>query len=295
MPANAARISRNYMSETINIGGSQLVSRHPRRSKVYFAMVAFFIFVWLTSTAASSFPSQYHIMDDLKDFGFTPTTLTKQVPWYLWLGPTLLLYAYDKPLTDAYQQNVDAALRQNFHAVNGPFHMDHNIYWGLSALYVMNDYYKNERLRQLTYLGGEAMIDGWFVSQTLKFIIGRARPTSGESHLNWGRFDLRLFGPYSSMPSGHATVYFAFSTILGKVYEREWLGDLAGFTYYFLEVGHNHWMSDIWVGYLLGKAIGNYVWEKRVKNGDFGGWMIYPTFRNTSEGGFPYVSFWKIF
>jgi hypothetical protein len=54
-------------------------------------------------------------------------------------------------------------------------------------------------------------------------------------------------------------------------------------------------MSDIWVGYLLGKAIGNYVWDKRVAKGDFGGWMVYPTFRSTAEGGFPYVSFWKIF
>lgn len=242
--------------------------------------------------------SQYFIADDLKDFATSPNSLTKQVPWYLWVGPTLLLYAYDKPLTDFYQQNIDATLRKNFHAVNGPLHMDHNIYWGLSALFVMNDYYKDERLRQLTYLGGEAMMDGWFVSQSLKHIIGRARPSSGEGPLNWGRLDTDLYGPYTSMPSGHATTYFAMSTIIGKVYGNEWLGDLAGATYYFLEVGHNHWMTDIWMGYLFGKAIGNYVWNKRshsLSSRPYDEWLIYPTFRSTSQSGFPMISFWKIF
>ncbi len=141
----------------------------------------------------------------------------------------------------------------------------------------MNANWQNKQVSQLTYLGARALLTSHFISQGLKHVVGRERPTHTDNPHNWFNYsDLDPFGPYSSFPSSHATWYFSFTTVAGKVYNRPVLADVVGVGLYFCLPNHNHWSSDMWMGYLLGKAIGNYTWRMGKDQDLEKQWFIYP-------------------
>ena len=139
------------------------------------------------------------------------------------------------------------------------------------------------------------MTDALFIAQGLKHVFGRSRPNlTHDGPYSWGHGGFDIYGPYTSFPSSHATLYFACSTVLGKTLENEWLGDGIGAFAYFSLTGHNHWGSDMWIGYLLGKSIGNYVWDKQLNNNFSHQWFIYPTLTIRDDLYVPAVGVWII-
>ena len=100
----------------------------------------------------------------------------------------------------------------------------------------------------------EAVIYANLVTQTLKFITGRARPDEG---LGPRRFE--PFGGARSMPSGHATTIFAFATPWVMYYPNvasATLVTLGAGTALARMVDQYHWFSDVFAGAMIGAGTG---------------------------------------
>jgi hypothetical protein len=156
---------------------------------------------------------------------------------------------------------------------------DRSTFNAIYGLYLANFAINDPKLRKFTYCAGEATMDAFWISQTLKHVFGRARPNlSNKGPYSWFNYESTdTMSPNTSFPSTHGTVYFALSTIIGKSIENEVVGDCIGVLMYTNIYNHNHWVSDMFVSYLLGKAIAIYVWEKRSKQELSQHWWIYPT------------------
>lgn len=67
--------------------------------------------------------------------------------------------------------------------------------------------------------------------------------------------------------------------IWGKMLHDEFLGDvLGGANFLIMEGELNHYVSDMVMGYLLGKAIGNYVWAQHAQDDLTSSWVLYPIY-----------------
>jgi hypothetical protein len=83
--------------------------------------------------------------------------------------------------------------------------------------------------------------------------------------------------------------------VLGKAIKNEWLGDAIGLVCFFSMTEHYHWASDIFVGYLLGKAIAGYVWDKKAHENLKDQWLIYPSFISGVQMDYPAICVIKYF
>lgn len=244
-------------------------------------------------------PSQYIIVNDLADFVQKPyENLFGYQPLFLWTVPTIFFLVTDDDWTNYYEKDMAPDLKKNWSIVeNMKVHPDKLVFDIVRSLYVLNLNLKNEKLNQFTYCAGEAMLDGYWVSQGLKHLTGRARPypRAYEGSHSWFHLGFKPDGPYTSFPSTHGTVYYAMFTVLGKTMDNELLGDVLGhFTFWVLLADHQHWISDMWVSYLLGKSIGNYVWEKRSKQNFEENWFVYPIFMVEYSGFYPAIACHKV-
>ncbi len=211
--------------------------------------------------------------------------------------PTFILLGLDEKLTHFYINEIETAVR-NGREEGYIIRLDDRLIFScLKNLYILNAFYlDNDKLYRFTYTASEAIVDSYFVAQSIKMITGRARPVlSDEGPNSWFHPTLDPFGKDTSFPSLHATYFFSLSTIIGKSIDNEILGDVIGFLSFFSVTGHNHWISDIWVGYLLGKSIGNYVWYKNRYVDLRDKWWVHLTFRPDFVTPHPTICVLKFF
>jgi len=94
------------------------------------------------------------------------------------------------------------------------------------------------------------------ITPTLKFVIGRDRPSESTSSTVFHPFS----GSDNSFPSGHATQAFAVASVISAHSDQVWvsvtaytLAGLVGFS----RIYHNaHWTSDVTAGALIGTFVG---------------------------------------
>jgi membrane-associated phospholipid phosphatase len=100
------------------------------------------------------------------------------------------------------------------------------------------------------------------VTEPLKFIVGRARPTENKGNGYFHPF-IGLSNRFNSFPSGHSTSAFALSTIMSRHAHSTFLKILAyvpaGFTLFSRIYQDQHWVSDELVGAGIGYFVGNWV------------------------------------
>lgn len=243
------------------------------------------VFVWSSATPVAP---QYTILNDLTDFTVSPSVLLRQHPLWLWSIPTILMMANDQALTDAYQTYMDKKI---------PLIVNDRLLFDIpQVLFVLNTSLKDPDLRHLVYCLGETLTDSLFVAQGLKHVFGRSRPyLTQDGPYSWGHGGTEIFGPYTSFPSSHATIYFSFFSTVGKYYKNEVLWDGAGLITFIGLSGHNHWMSDMWFGYLLGKAISGYVWDKNTGKNLEQNWWVYPSLSRTPKDDLPMICVGAVF
>ena len=111
-------------------------------------------------------------------------------------------------------------------------------------------------LRETGRLLYESIILTGMVTQTLKFIVGRARPYEERGDHYFTPFVSN--GDYHSFPSGHTTLAFAMSTVISHQIDSWWayagfygLSTLTGISRVYT---NKHWLSDIVVGAAIGTA-----------------------------------------
>jgi hypothetical protein len=243
-------------------------------------------------------PFNYIIIDDLWDFVSSPyQNILSHHSIFIWTIPTIILFTFDDHLTQFYLNEIESRVR--YGREKGyifPLN-DHFIFSTLKSLHIYNaSYLNNDKLYRFSYSTSEAIVDSYFVAQSIKMITGRARPVlSNKGPYSWFSPTLDPFGANTSFPSLHATYYFSVSTILGKSIDNEILGDVVGLTAFLCVVDHNHWISDIWIGYLLGKSIGYYVWHKN-KNIDLHEkWWVHLEIHPKFENSHPFICLSKVF
>ncbi len=110
----------------------------------------------------------------------------------------------------------------------------------------------------------QALLYSGIVTQSLKWIVGRARPDVSGDPLFARPVDFSgAHDSMFSMPSGHATIAFAVSSVLAEridnIYASIALYGLAGATAISRMYHNRHWLSDVFVAGVIGTATGLYV------------------------------------
>ncbi len=128
------------------------------------------------------------------------------------------------------------------------------------AAYVWGRITRNDRLRETGVLATEAMLNALAVDSAIEAATGRLRPQPSN-------YQNIFFHSGSSFPSGHAGVTWAFASIIAHEYPNPW----AEFGAYGLALGtslaraasEQHFLSDAFVGSLMGYQIGRQIYKQR--------------------------------
>lgn len=127
------------------------------------------------------------------------------------------------------------------------------------GFYLLGKANGNRQLTETGVLGGEAMLNALVVDEVLKYAFQRQRPGEGDGG---GRFFQS--GSQNAFPSAHATISFAFASVVAHEYNG-WLSQTlayAGASAISLArvTGKQHFPSDIFVGGTIGYLIGRHVY-----------------------------------
>lgn len=159
---------------------------------------------------------------------------------------------------------------------------------------VLGDGALNLGICGLFYLGGLVFGDGKaketaklslmsllhasIVVQVLKHLAGRQRPSVDNGKDYWHgpsgaikRYQGDGFAPYDAFPSGHTITIWSVATVIAHMYNETpvipvfcyTLATLAGLS---RVTEDTHWLSDVFVGAVLGFAIARFVVKKRRKS-----------------------------
>jgi membrane-associated phospholipid phosphatase len=128
------------------------------------------------------------------------------------------------------------------------------------AVYLWGHLTHNDRARETGVLATEAMINAIAVDYAMKFATGRERPIPS-------KFQNVFFHGGTSFPSDHAAVTWAFAAVVAREYPHP----VAEVGAYGLALGvslaragsEQHFLSDAFVGGLLGYQIGRHIYKTR--------------------------------
>lgn len=131
----------------------------------------------------------------------------------------------------------------------------------IAALYIYGAAAKEKDVRNLGLKLTEATVYSSTITLLSKFLLGRQRPANTNDALNFN--PLNSAWDFTSLPSGHSTLSFAYSTVMASAYNNffwkfGWysLAALVGAA----RVYHNvHWFSDVLLGAAIGYFVGDFV------------------------------------
>ncbi|MEJ2055844.1 MAG: phosphatase PAP2 family protein, partial [Calditrichaceae bacterium] len=116
-----------------------------------------------------------------------------------------------------------------------------------SGLYVSGLLMRNYKLRRAALHTIESVIVASSITATLKRVFGRSRPYTNDDQTTFSLFDGRK-SRHRSLPSGHATGSFAFTTVMAKSIDNTWWKIFwygTGTMVCAARIYHNrHWLSD---------------------------------------------------
>jgi len=190
-------------------------------------------------------------------FGFDSADWTR---FGLLTGTTALLFTTDKGVKDF-------ALRNHTKLNTKIFDMDSyhgNQYslflaWGIYGYGALAE---NDAVRKVGLNATEAFVYSGIITGILKILVGRRRPYAGNDHLFLRPFQISN-SDYQALPSGHSTVSFAVSTVIAKsvdnfFWKAFWYGS-AGMVAASRVYHNKHWLSDVFLGGVIGYTVGSYV------------------------------------
>jgi len=137
------------------------------------------------------------------------------------------------------------------------------------GLYIHGRLADNEKNRELGLRLGSALIYSEAITGLLKVIIGRERPTISDDNSNFHFF--RTSWDNTSFPSGHATAWMAFASVMAlstdNDFERGVYWTLAGVMTLERIYNRHHWLSDVVFGGAIGYFTGNLIGSKEKGEG----------------------------
>lgn len=170
-------------------------------------------------------------------------------------GVVAVGYAFDYPMRNKTQAHQTAALDDMTRIVE-PFGEGYS--FAVLGAYGIAGYVFHAPDARETFFDGlmaSALASG-IITPTLKFVIGRDRPSESTSSTVFHPFQ----GSDNSMPSGHATQAFAVASVISAHSDQWWVSvtayTIAGLVG-FARIYHNaHWTSDVTAGAAIGTFVG---------------------------------------
>jgi membrane-associated phospholipid phosphatase len=156
------------------------------------------------------------------------------------------------------------------------------MYTGVTAMYAVGVLTGHEKMQEAGILTTKAVVESYVVSHIiLKTLVARHRParplgdysqTDRDSQYPFVHSPLDFFNfhvPYlhsdaygTGFPSYHATMFFAFASVNAKVFDNKWIPYGLATTALLYDIrGHNHWVSELVAGAVIGEFIGKVVYE----------------------------------
>ena len=159
--------------------------------------------------------------------------------------------------------------------------VDGYMYSGVTAMYAAGLISGNEKMQEAGILTVKAVVESYLVSHVvLKTLVARHRPARPLGGLGSDRdsqypfvqspYDFFNFHPVylhseaygTGFPSYHATMFFAFASVNSRVFDRSWVPYALVTTALVYDIrGHNHWVSELVAGAVIGEFIGKVVYE----------------------------------
>lgn len=241
-------------------------------------------FGYVMKTSFNTIPSDFvhlgkEFSDDWKKTGY-------------YAAGILGLIATDKITTKAYHKYVEPNIDYSLPNITPNFLRDQKNVWingensyltyPIIGVYFGSLFANNEKGQFAAVNSFKAIAYSTIITQlTLKTILGRNRPNrpiDGEvtgvfTNNNWDFFNSRdgyLYGSAkgTSLPSMHATGYFALAKVIQMEFDNYWIPySIMGITFLSNIEDHEHWVSDMIVGGILGTLIGRSIvrssWKAR--------------------------------
>ncbi len=129
---------------------------------------------------------------------------------------------------------------------------------------------KKDDTRKLGLRLAESTVYAALINGAAKFLLGRERPYMTDDNMSFNPLNFSFNS--TSLPSGHTTLAFAYSTVMADEYNNffwkfAWYSaaSLVGFS----RMYHNaHWLSDVVLGGAIGYFVGDFVDRHKSNNPD---------------------------
>ena len=130
---------------------------------------------------------------------------------------------------------------------------------GASAMWLFSYPKHNEHWRETGFLAGEAALNSFVVVEAMKYSLGRERPFQGDGN---GSF----FSGGTSFPSEHAAASWAVASIVAHEYPgpltKILAYGLAAFVDYSRYRARQHFLSDVFIGSVIGNMVAEGVYNR---------------------------------
>jgi membrane-associated phospholipid phosphatase len=170
-------------------------------------------------------------------------------------GVTAVGFAFDIPMRNKTQAHQTSTL-DDLTKVVEPFGAEYS--WAVIGAYGIAGYlFHDTEAKDIFFDSAIASIlASGIITPTLKFVVGRERPSESVSSTSFHPFS----GSDNSFPSGHATQAFAVASVISAHSDQVWVSvtayTIAGLVG-FARIYHNaHWTSDVTAGALIGTFVG---------------------------------------
>lgn len=172
-------------------------------------------------------------------------------------GTGILCFAFDQSMKEFSDRNNEGLFDDIWESItnsgNGVF-----LCGLMTSYYIVGELFKLDNMRKTALLGVESFIISGVVVGILKYSIGRARPSTGESKTSFHPFSST--SNHYSFPSGHATSAFSVATVIAE-HSKEFLVHVTAYGLASLVAmsrihKNKHWLSDVFIGSAIGYFIG---------------------------------------
>jgi len=241
------------------------------------------------AASESPVPLFKNLLHDQKDIWTSPLRMKPaDLKWAVpFAGITTGLIMTDRTFSHEATRNSHVHASQTFSDVGLAFA-------GASSagIYLLGRTSGDPQERETGILGGEAMVNALVVDEALKYVFQRQRPFEGNTT---GRFFQGT--SHDSFPSAHATLAFAFASVLAHEYPG-WLTKVLAYggasaISAARVTGKQHFSSDVFVGGVLGYFIGEHVYrshhDRELDGGDYGTFTKEPRLMRLNSAGSTYI------
>ena len=172
-------------------------------------------------------------------------------------GTGVVLFTLDEKIRD-WIQNNRGETSENIGSCIRPFGNGWALFAMLSCTYLSGEIFERDSLRKIALMGLQSWLTAGVLVTGIKLLSGRTRPNSGQPHDD---FHLLAFSSRRlSFPSGDTASAFAVATIIAG--QTRGLGvdilayTMAGLVGLYRMHDNKHWISDVFIGALIGTAVG---------------------------------------